>query len=382
MPNPDPLHARTAEAMRQRIRNGSWATGSMLPGRHVLAKELAVSLRTIERAVDGLIGDGWLRAEDRRGTFVVGVPAGEATFAAPRSLHGSVAIVSQCETEAGSGGLLDGFWSVDCLRACERSLSASGLRTRFYNVEHGPLAYPTPSAALAAAVKDGFDALAVLNCIGQESWVRDVATAITALTVPVVYVSDAPVTLPCCVLHGDHRRAGADAARHLLAAGYVDIIALAPYATAWSEARWTGAEEAVAQHPGARMVRACSGRSLTSWYEMPAQEQTSELLRLVAKSSPSPTRPTAVLACNDPVALVWWSAMRSVPGRPGLLGFDDSMPARLAGVSSMAPAINGLGEQAGLCLAGALRGQPLPASIILPAMAVARDSTDLRRKAS
>lgn len=67
-----PKYAQIADIFRQRIARGIWARGLRLPANESLAAEFGVSRVTIRQAVDLLVRDGIMRAEQGRGTFITG----------------------------------------------------------------------------------------------------------------------------------------------------------------------------------------------------------------------------------------------------------------------------------------------------------------------
>ncbi len=60
---------RIQSDLRQRVGDGVWEPGTLIPSRRVLAEEFGVDLSTVRRATLPLIDEGMLRV-DRRGTFV------------------------------------------------------------------------------------------------------------------------------------------------------------------------------------------------------------------------------------------------------------------------------------------------------------------------
>jgi DNA-binding LacI/PurR family transcriptional regulator len=366
--------------MRTLIRQGRWPVGMMLSGRQRLAKELGVSLRTVDRAVGTLVDEKLLRAEDRRGTFVASSYAGEP----PESTDASSApwtagIVARCETDTATGELIEDYWSVGCLRACEQSLAAAGARLAFRNVELHPRASATVGSALEELRALDVDALAILNNTNQPGWDGPVGTFASTWDRPLVYVLDGPAALPCCVIHGDHRRAGADAARHLLSSGYRGILALSPFQATWAQERMAGVGEAVASHVGATSRVLSDPRTWEAWERLPAARRRRALCSLLEKGTARLPKPLAVVACHDPVALDLLDLLPELGLQPGVdlgvIGFDDLPGARHVGLTSMAPPVAALGEQAGRALADARRGRPQPSSIALPSQTVMRAST-------
>ena len=67
-----PKYAQIADIFRQRIARGIWTRGSRLPANESLASEFGVSRVTIRQAVDLLVRDGIIEAQQGRGTFITG----------------------------------------------------------------------------------------------------------------------------------------------------------------------------------------------------------------------------------------------------------------------------------------------------------------------
>jgi len=70
--SPMPKYAQIADIFRQRIARGIWTRGSRLPANESLAFEFGVSRVTIRQAVDLLVRDGIIEAQQGRGTFITG----------------------------------------------------------------------------------------------------------------------------------------------------------------------------------------------------------------------------------------------------------------------------------------------------------------------
>jgi GntR family transcriptional regulator / MocR family aminotransferase len=64
------IHAQIANKIIEEIQDGRFAVGMALPGTRELATKLDVNRKTIVRAYEELIAQGWLNAESKRGTFV------------------------------------------------------------------------------------------------------------------------------------------------------------------------------------------------------------------------------------------------------------------------------------------------------------------------
>jgi GntR family transcriptional regulator len=68
--SPVPLYIQVAQALRSRIHNGQWQAGQKISTLDVLEREFEVARITVRQAVELLQGEGLLRSEQGRGTFV------------------------------------------------------------------------------------------------------------------------------------------------------------------------------------------------------------------------------------------------------------------------------------------------------------------------
>jgi len=70
-----PKYAQVITALQERISNGEYAPGTLLPGEHSLAAEFSTTRATVARALRILRTDGWITTEQGKGSFVRGRPA-------------------------------------------------------------------------------------------------------------------------------------------------------------------------------------------------------------------------------------------------------------------------------------------------------------------
>jgi GntR family transcriptional regulator len=67
---PVPRYYQLQEIIRERIRNGEWAPGSVIPSERELCERYGISRMTARQAISGLESEGLLYREQGKGTFV------------------------------------------------------------------------------------------------------------------------------------------------------------------------------------------------------------------------------------------------------------------------------------------------------------------------
>jgi GntR family transcriptional regulator len=65
-----PAYARLRDTLTARIAQGDWTPDQPIPSEARLAREFGVSVGTVRKAVDGLVGEGLLERRQGSGTFV------------------------------------------------------------------------------------------------------------------------------------------------------------------------------------------------------------------------------------------------------------------------------------------------------------------------
>jgi len=75
-----PAYAQLAEILQQSMADGIFMPGDQLPSEAQIVKRYGVSPMTVRRAINSLIDQGYVVAEQGRGTFVKSISMGEAAF--------------------------------------------------------------------------------------------------------------------------------------------------------------------------------------------------------------------------------------------------------------------------------------------------------------
>ncbi len=429
---PVPAYWRIENDLRTRILSGIWSEGTMLPSRKNLAREYGVALRTMERAIAGLLTDGTLRADEGRGTFVAHpvslksttplagsnfrssepllngsrldrdtVNDSERTSSSPLATMGIVTMLPHDPT--GEDGTT--FWTRLIIRSLEGVCTKAGLATRMVSELD---ARQDVVGKITTLIDQGVDALAI---VGIYSITNDDALLSVAgiHNIPVVYISWQETRLPLPHVFYDQQDAGYQAARHLLQSGYDRLMFLRPFKADWVEKRIQGTREALrhAGLPADRLMVYPPECSLTEFDEErtvagytvlmdavrngllfytdeeklvhPSQNDSSGVNGHEAIREARASRVWGLIAPNDATALEALRAaseLGKVSGTDfGLIGFDDDTHAVTSGLSTMRPPLEELGEEAGRMLISALEGKRASLQVRLRSHLFARRST-------
>lgn len=76
-------HQTIRQSILERIQNGGWALGELIPGEVALAEEYGCSRTTINRALQGLADEGLVVRKRKGGTRVCNMPVRQAKFDIP-----------------------------------------------------------------------------------------------------------------------------------------------------------------------------------------------------------------------------------------------------------------------------------------------------------
>ncbi|HEY3333318.1 MAG TPA: GntR family transcriptional regulator [Capsulimonadaceae bacterium] len=378
--------------LRRKIDAGEWASGSMLPSRRDLAKQYGVSPLTVERAITNLIAGGLLRADDRRGTFVMAQPDRPgARVAEPQSskrtidsdamtigMVGSLYLVSEDHLE------LNNYWVRQLVQSLEHGCAVSNARTRFFNrVTDTCAPLISLSDILNEACDAGMNAIALMGIGLLPEEVMDALSTINARRnhPPIVVItSGAWLERPVPHVCYDNYAAGYEAARHLLAHGCRSQMIFAPVTARWATERIAGIEAAVRHfgEGGGTVVVQPGVRDPWQQDVDPvdlAYRRASDLLD-------SDGIPDAVIALQDQSAFGFMRAAEEhgyIAGRDyAIIGFDDEPHARTAQLSSMRPPIEMMGTEASRLIMRSLHGEPANYQINLQWNLIARASSDFR----
>jgi DNA-binding LacI/PurR family transcriptional regulator len=332
MPDDVPLYQQLKDLIRQRLTAGYWSAGARLPSTAELCAEHRVSAITVRRALTDLITEGLLRGAQGRGVYVASrqVRTGLLGLVLPGAGSGFLGGIRQgIEHELGGATpLLLGLSDMD----------------------------PEREATLVARMAaDGVDGLLMVPVTGVRTAQTDAAVCATiANGLRTVFIDrsfDAPGVDRVA---SDNVQAGRLATTHLLALGHRRIACLWAHDCPTFADRRRGWEGAVREHGMAvdpRLAR--GGWEPSRDYEACGYLHTLELFHL-------PDPPTAIFACNDPIAVGVLRALRflgqSVPGAVSVVGNDDAELAQATGLTSVRQDSEAIGRRAAAALLRRIAG--------------------------
>jgi len=357
------VYRRIENDMREHIRTGIWTAGSLLPSQRDLAEKYQVSPGTVRRAVEPMIADGTLLAEDRRGTFVAKhppaavkisngaypsstaadfMPAGVKT---PRVKLETVGIIGAVYTDW--SGMRS--WDSIILRAIEQTFSELGIVTTLYNryVSEGlmkPLA-----DTVEVALEEKNDALIIICMIADRVQVEEALAPLDLHDVPAVCILPGELHLPIPHIFYDNRMAGFQAARHLISKGHRQISVVAPARASWITERIEGIKNAIAY---AKLPPECLTIVAGDGRQWQINEGPVELGYAAVKAALAEGWMISggIIGISDDVAKGLILAAAEIGLRPGVdfapIGFDDHPYDLTVGLTTMRPPLEDMGKEA------------------------------------
>jgi DNA-binding LacI/PurR family transcriptional regulator len=363
-----------------RVGRGEWREGEMIPGRRDLAKHYGVELATLQRAIGSLLVDGTLRADGGRGTFVGAgsvtkpgrvVPAKPTVRAEP--LAPLCIITAPYPLNP---------WTETLITSMERTYAGAGGSLLY--------AYPRREDWLPTKLTDAaVDLIRNKQCQGAvalllededlDKNINGILNTVGAFDMPFVVVAYGPTTRPLYNVYYDNRDAGYQAAHHLIEQGCRTILFVKPcFPARWAEDRAIGARGALAD--------AGLPTSNLQVVETPhvghmggAGAQAEYAAEYAAEWFTSDRLPHGVISANDHlgVALMDLADRRGI--RAGsdfaLVSFDDLPKAREAGLTSLRPPLEEIGQEAAAIIASSRYRNERPRRVCLHSQLVVRASS-------
>lgn len=325
--------------LRDFLRGGEVPTGVRLPGERDLAVRLGVGRAALRPALRALEAEGILRRQAQSGTWLELVPAPEAGGA-------KIVLLAPFGGTNALGLETDPAWLHRVISAFERTAVPAGARLTLLD--------QSPRAADPCSVKDmahlaaqsGAAAVVLLHPVGTRGKIAHALAVLHDANVHPVIVSSRTYPGLASQVYFDSGGGAHRATRFLWQQGHRRIgFAGAPGGHEWVQERLAG-------YRGA--LESADIAASDDWVWLPDDDERLATAEDGAwafarwKSLPPETRPTAIFAANDVVALglldAAHSASISVPGELSLVGFDNDPGSLLAGLTTLERPTEALGE--------------------------------------
>jgi len=359
-----PLYRRIQNALRGRIRKGDWPPGQALPTRRVLCSEFGTTQVTLDKAIEGLVREGLLRAARGSGTFVASAPV--------RALRIGVVIKRNDQDEALGEHWGENFYFGPLFHGIRDGVAGKPVEIIYSHIQRNDYESFYRSTAL-----DGM--ILVLPPLEDLPTLHMLADAgVNFITAGFSTDDPANDLLPC--VDTDNRQGAFDAVSHLLDLGHqrIAIVNLAMshanhhdrlegYCSALAARGMTVAPDDLVLYPNYTVAR--FDQQIEAW---------------VRRALASRGLPTAVFACDYIMALATLRVLRrhglSVPDDISVVGFDDPISAAhlTPPLTTVRQPVYQLGLSAAQRLLDSIqRGEPdsLAGKQVLPNELIIREST-------
>ena len=366
--------------LRQRVESAYWHPEQALPSRRELASEYGVDLKTVQKAVSGLLVDGTLRADGVRGTFVGpnGIqpprPAAKPTRSEPRVA--SIGVILQSAMEG------DRLRLPPCFASIERAVSARGAICRTIDLEHP--AYSGMTFEDAVAALQGHEVEGIISLVDRSPRAMEhMLTYTEKEKVPTVHAGGVMSRTHRLSVYFSAVDVGFQAASHLFRKGCRDIIVFSGFQAEWVSQRVRGAFEAArALGSSADAVHIAIGeQEIYPALERPdVQRMQTEAAYEVARQRLQNGLPAdGVISVNDHNAYGFIKAASEAGYTAGvdyaILGCDDDPGSVMLGLTTMRPPNDEIGREAVDVLFRAIESPGKAMRICLPSELVPRSST-------
>ncbi len=350
-----PLSLQIHDRLQRRILNGEWAYGALLPSEHELCAEYGISRGTVRLVLAELEKEGLIRRERGRGTFVAHLPRTEPVS----GLHErTISFIVPYVRDSFVPTILLGLESV---------ARANGYVVLFNHAENSP---ERQEDALRLALQQGVAGI-VLYPVNSTD-VGPVLQELAQRQVPLVLVDRYLRSLPTDFVVCDNFGGGLNATLHLLGLGHRRVAFLS-----WRDAAVTMEH----RRAGYRQALLEAGLSHDPTLEWEVEGYPDIDIAALVALLQGPTRPTAIFAANDQLALAVQRAARtlklSIPADLALVGFDNQDIAAQLDVplTTIAQPAYEIGQAAGVQVIGKISGHSSGVvHTILPVKLVVRQS--------
>lgn len=362
-----PPYRKIADDVKDRILDGAYAAGSLLPSRRDLAKLYGVDVNTIQKSVKLLEEEGLVSTQGWRGTFVRETRDAPKVLEAPNAIREivgdrrlSVGIVTCLNPELEANEPREIPASLTVIEEIERTVTAMGGMTLFLNVFERDSSVGSVRRMIASMASDyGVQGVVVAS----PRYRMDVFEITRTSPIPAVVVEGMYSPAAVHQVYSDNREAGYRAAVLLLASGYEKIVYFAAWAEEWVDDRLAGIEDGLA----ARALPVIAHIPDKSDPMMSIDDKFERARTLARLIPPDEIAGAGIIGCNDAAA----SAMIDHAAKFGLaagvdfsiVGYDDDYVARDYGLTSFRPPLAAMGRRATELLAKLVAGQECPLRI-------------------
>jgi len=384
------ISQRIEDDIRRRIGSAQWLPGQPLPSRRDFAKEYGVGLRTLQKAMAGLLADGTLRADGPKGTFVA--DGGVAAAGAAERLPESGSVVRESSKELSIGLLWKGridvpdnqnrnFWTPIIINV-ERSLSPREIVTRAIDLSHPSWEHLEAEDAVKFFDEQGVHGIISILDRSPRSMERMIKEA-ESRGIPIVHAGGTLSRSYRLSVYFSSVEGGFLAASQLFACGCKRILFFSGYQTEWVKQRLQGAREAAAEHElgDDALIVSIGDNELYPILEGPDVGITQERWAYEAASAllSSGLPADGILAVNDQNALGFMKAAKSAGYAAGrdyaIIGFDDFPEAFMNDLTSIRPPLEAVGREAVTMMLREIREPGLAMQVCLPSELAPRAST-------
>ena len=334
-PESPPLHVQLASIFRDKIANGDWENGAIIPTEKELCAQFDVARGTVRQALQKLEADGFLRREQGRGTFVTfGSVSAQAKPARER-----LAFIVPYVRDSSVLSILMGF---------QEAAEKANYSVAFHHVNND---IHQQLSVIDALYREGIAGMAVYPV---DSEVVRPLDRLVQSGVPIVLIDRYLKNLSTDYVMSDHFGGAISGVRHLLDMGHLRIGFTTWLSPAVSmEHRFLGYQQALRERGieyEPQLVCHVAGYP------------TIDLSPLRAYLS-TPDRPSAVFAANDQIAIALYRAAASVglsvPRDLSIIGFDnlDIAEQLTPPLTTVAQQFQEIGRRAAAVLFSRIRGE-------------------------
>lgn len=301
--SPLPRHLQLREAIRRDALRGGLSAGDLIPSERDIAETYEVSRVTVRRAISDLVKEGFLRREDRRGTFIADTSCSVPLL---RNTERRLVGVLLCRTA--------NFFSERLLRGMDDESHELNYSVAFGSSDEDPL---RASQQIERMADEGVLGFVIVPLAGENY--RDTNERLFSQ----IRRKGLPFVLLDCYVEGS----GADtvvsdnfdgayrATQHLIDLGHRHIAFLAYLPTSAVEERVSGYQKCL------RDNGICPDEALLKRVR---PEGVKIAVKELMESNPSVS---AIFCVNDTKAMLAWEALRElglrVPEHVALVGYDN-----------------------------------------------------------